>query len=688
MAELTATLGRSSSYKNIFISVSRRINAALNMQRTVVLTPDGNGNFKPSVLQGYPAEEEAVIASRSISAAPELLDPEHPILITGADSPDRLLELREALGLPYLISSPIVLHDEVAAILVTGRELEQLPWMPRLGRNDVETVQTVSAYLAAMFAGQRLIEAEERTQIMLDATPLCCSFLDDRGEIIDCNQEAARLFNLSCKQEYLDRFIDLSPERQPDGSLSSERAAERVRETFASGYVRFEWMHQKLDGELIPAEITLVRVKRDEGYIVAGYTRDLREEKAMLAEMLKTESELRLARDLSEKNAKAKSEFLANMSHEIRTPMNAVLSVIQLLANTEMSDKQMNYLEKAKYSANALMNIINDILNFSKIDAGQMKMENVEFSIRNLVYNVRNAVNDLVREKSLELRIDMTSDFTDLVIGDPSRLEQVLFNLLNNAIKFTRMGEISIRVFPKTISTKEIQLQFEIKDTGIGMLPEQASNLFVPFTQADNSYTRKYGGAGLGLAISKSLVEMMHGTIWCESLQGEGSTFIFTATFALPMEQGQKRQSPGGNDEKAAAIPDFESLRGMHVLLAEDNEINQFIAVEFLSAKGISVDVVPNGRKALEALEHNSYDLVLMDIQMPEMDGLTATVQIRSNPEIDPALPIIALTAHVYAEDRELSLNSGMNDHLTKPIDADLLYETLQHWDRRPPKDI
>ena len=697
LADLDVTLRRDSDYEQIFVSVSRRINAALNMQRTVVLVPEPDGTFKPFVLQGYPPDAAERVGARRIRAPLEFLDPASPVLVTAADAPARLAKyaaIREALELPFFISSPAVVNNRIAALLITGRVVEQVPFLTRLGPGDVETVQTVAAHLAAVLAEQQLAEAEERTKIMLDATPLCCNFWDANYRNIDCNQEAVRLFGLANKQEYLDRFHDLSPECQPNGRRSDELSVAIIQKAFDNGYARFEWMHQKLSGEPIPTEITLVRVKRGDSYIVAGYTRDLREQKAMIAAMRKKEDELRLARDIAEKNARAKSEFLANMSHEIRTPMNAVLGMIHILGNSELTEKQRDYLEKAEHSAGLLMRIINDILDFSKIDAGKLEMERTRFSLRTLVGNIRDIIGTPAEQKGLALSLDVAEGVPDLLLGDPLRLEQVLLNIASNAVKFTQEGGVGVCVTQKSVSHENrIELLFEVADTGIGLSQEQLEGLFSPFSQADTSMTRKYGGTGLGLAISRSLVELMGGSIWCESTLGKGSRFFFTVNLELACDESAGGAEPEGAPGKARKASkadrrrrasgdgdDFGDLAGMRVLLAEDNEINQLIAIELLSAKGVEVTATNNGREALEALAKNEYDLVLMDIQMPEMDGLSATAKIRENPKYAD-LPIVAMTAHAMAGDREISLSGGMNDHITKPIDPKVLYETLRRWD-------
>ncbi len=536
--------------------------------------------------------------------------------------------------------------------------------------------------LKAMLAETR--EADERTRIMLDATPLCCNFWDENYNNVDCNEEAARLFELGSKQEYLDRFSELSPEYQPNGRTSAECALGHIRTAFETGYDRFEWMHQKLNGEPIPAEITLVRVKRGDKFIVAGYTRDLRELKAFLAEIRKTEEELRRARDLAEQSTLAKSEFLANMSHEIRTPMNAILGMTHLLFQTDLTVKQRDYLSKTEQSATLLLRIINDILDFSKIEAGKLEMEQIPFSLENVFQGISGLASGHAAGKGLELSMELPPDLPPALTGDPVRLQQILLNLTNNAIKFTSRGGIRLSVAEKEKSADSATLLFAVRDTGIGMTREQVDGLFQPFTQADASTTRKYGGTGLGLAICRRLVNLMHGEIWCESEPGAGTAFFFTATFGIAAEAPEQirahaREIPRPEEQKQeeSALP--RSGAGIRLLLAEDNAINQMIALELLAVKGYAVDVAGTGIEALDLIRKNAYDLVLMDIQMPDMDGLAAAAEIRKNPRFD-GIPILAMTAHAMSGDRELSLAAGMNDHVTKPIDPEALYAAIDKW--------
>ena len=399
----------------------------------------------------------------------------------------------------------------------------------------------------------------------------------------------------------------------------------------------------------------------------------------MFKDMRKVETDLRLARNIAEESTKAKGEFLANMSHEIRTPMNGVLGLLHLTSKTELTDKQKEYIDKAKASAQNLLRIINDILDFSKIEAGKMDMEFIEFGLNEIFEDIINIFSSKFDENNLNFNVVLPPYIPNTVIGDPLRLKQVFINLIGNAIKFTHSGEINVHVQQVETDLDCICLHFFIQDTGIGMTQEQVDSLFTAFTQADASTTRKYGGTGLGLTICKSIVNMMGGRIWVESTVGKGSTFHFTACFTAVMS------SP--SDKLPATFCHLQSLPEIvkenptkgHILLVEDNEINQLIARELLEADGYSVDIADSGQMAIDMVQKGHYALVLMDIQMPGMDGLSATKKIRENAEYD-RLPIIAMSAHAMVSDVEKSLEYGMNDHLTKPIDPEVLYNSLRKW--------
>ncbi len=387
------------------------------------------------------------------------------------------------------------------------------------------------------------------------------------------------------------------------------------------------------------------------------------------------QSSLRTAESASE----ALSEFLSHMSHEIRTPMNAIIGMIHLLRNTPLTDKQQDYLHKTEFSAQSLLHIINDILDFSKIESGKLELEYRPFPLHQVTDGIELIIRDSLQEKNITYKVNMEKNQVKYFCGDSLRLHQVLLNLISNAIKFTKPGgNISLSLLQEEIIENEALLKFAVMDTGIGMKAEKMKVLFQPFTQADTTITREYGGTGLGLAISKNLVQAMGGELTCESEYGKGSTFIFTVRFAIAMEDEVQEQI-----EEEIAVSDITEAtpkeKSLRILLVEDNELNQMIAVELLAMDGYHADVAENGLEAIKKINESSYDLILMDIQMPKMDGLTATAKIRQIPEyVD--VPIIAMTANVMTDDYQKSIQAGINDHLAKPVDPVKLFALIEKW--------
>jgi two-component system, sensor histidine kinase and response regulator len=513
-----------------------------------------------------------------------------------------------------------------------------------------------------------LRESTELVMLLLEFAPEAIYGIDLEGDCTFCNPACLHLTGYEKPSELLGRNMhEVIHYAKADGTLYPVEECVIYR-AFVEGMGTQgddEVLWRK-DGSSFAAEYWSRPLHRNEQVIGAVVTFvDITARK-------QAEEILRTAKATAEAASRAKSEFLANMSHEIRTPLNGVIGMTNLALGTDLTDEQREFLETAKLSSDALLSVINDVLDFSKIEAGKAYLEAQDFNLRDSLQNIMKAFTLRASEKQLTLSCDIDEQVPVMVCGDAYRLRQILINLLGNALKFTLAGGVALRVRFNHVDDEDVALHFTVSDTGVGIAANACKMIFDPFTQGDSSTTRTFGGTGLGLAISARLVKMMSGEIWVESELGRGSQFHFTARLGVARVVEDAAIKPIAT----AAPMNSSSLR---ILLAEDNAVNRLVVTRLLEKQSHHVVAATTGREALAALTRESYDVVLMDVQMPEMDGFETTRTIRTmEKQTGRHQQIIAWTAHAMIGDRERCLEAGMDAYLTKPIDPQELYQLLE----------
>jgi signal transduction histidine kinase/DNA-binding response OmpR family regulator/ABC-type amino acid transport substrate-binding protein len=504
----------------------------------------------------------------------------------------------------------------------------------------------------------KMREADERAQILFDTTPLASCMISKDRKIFDCNQEVVKMFEIPDRKFFLNNFFTLLfPKYQPNGELSVDVSVENAGIAFEKGYNRFECMHQKLSGEPLPSEVTLVRVKYRGEDMIAGYFSDLTEQKAMV-QLAKQQAETEAA-------SRAKSSFLATMSHEMRTPMNAIIGMTSIAKNSTDIERKNYALNKIEGAAIHLLSVINDVLDISKIEANKLELAPIEFNFERMLQKIVNIINFRMDEKHQKFNINVDKRIPRFIVGDDHRLSQIILNLLTNAVKFSpEQGEIGLDVTLESEMEGICELRIAVSDNGIGISPEQQAKLFRSFQQADSGISREFGGTGLGLSISKHIVELMDGKIWAESELGKGSMFIFTAKV--------KR----GNKNIASMLSPGVKWENMRILIVDDEpEICAYFQ-DLFRQLNISCDRVANGFEACRIIEERTYDIYFVDWRMPGMDGIELTRKIKAHDK-DMQSVVVMISSADWTVIKDMALDAGVSKYLLKPLFSSAIIDCI-----------
>ena len=569
--------------------------------------------------------------------------------------------LNAFLGLPFFSGKTMVGMVGIAN-RPQGYDTDLVQYLEPLLATCGNIIAAHRSYHRRIEAERALGDSEFQKSAILDNVVDGIITINKRGIIQTFNRAAEQIFGYQAAEVIGANVQVLMPE-----PFHGEHP-QYIQSYLKSGSAKIigigrEVVGKRKDGSDFPMDLAVSEVQLGDRRGFVGITRDITERKEAEAMLIKTREEAQQANQ-------AKSAFLANMSHEIRTPMNGIIGMTDLLVDTSLTEEQQDYVRTISTSGTTLLAIINDILDFSKIEVGKMELETVTFNVRSLIQEIEELFSPSAQEKTLDFGITTDADVPNALQGDTVRLKQILTNLIGNAIKFTEQGEVRVHVLVEHPIQDMASIRFEVRDTGVGITNEQRNLLFQSFSQADSSTTRKYGGTGLGLSISQQLVLLMGGRIDVISAPGLGSTFWFSVPFTIAADMPNTQLQ---SVDTATDLPGQTASTGYQVLLVEDNPVNQKVTTKQLEKLGCRVSLAENGREAIEHFTAGVFDIILMDCQMPVMDGYEATAQIRTLETDDAHIPIVALTAHAMPEERTKCLNAGMDEYLSKPIKLDML---------------